>query len=54
MARTFMVQVGDQYVVSVQRGTLSQEYVCATRELAQRWLKLFELPVRPLRVQPAA
>ena len=54
MPKTFMVQVGEQFVVLLERGGRSQEYVCATRELAQRWLKLLQVPLRPLRMQPAA
>ena len=44
--KTFMLQVGEQYVVLVQAGGRSQEYLCATRDLANRWLKLFQSPVR--------
>lgn len=55
MSRTFMVETGDQFVVLVQRGESSQEYVCATRELAQRWMKLLQSPLRThLSSRPAA
>lgn len=54
MAKIFMVQVGDQFVVLQQRGEQSQEYICGTRELAQRWLKLLQIPLRPLKVRRAA
>lgn len=46
MPRTFMVQVGEQYVVLLQREGSCQEYLCATRELAQRWLQLLQAPLR--------
>ena len=55
MPKTFMVQVGDQFVVLVQRGEHSQEYFCGTRELAQRWMKLLQSPLRThVTLRPAA
>lgn len=54
MNKAFLSELGGRWSVVVQGEGRPQEYVCVSREQAERWLALMTGPLRELRASPSS
>lgn len=54
MNKAFLSELGGKWSVVVQGEGRPQEYLCVSREHAEKWLALMTGPLRELRTSPSA